>query len=64
VIAELVARGHRVSYAIPESFAPIVASVGATPVVYVSPLPDGVAGQVWSDDVVVTVSLWSPAPRL
>ncbi len=36
----------------------------ATPVVYVSPLPDGVAGQVWPDDVVATVSLWSPAPRL
>jgi MGT family glycosyltransferase len=57
VIAELVARGHRVSYAIPESFAPIVASVGATPVVHASPLPDGVAGQAWPEDVVAAVSL-------
>ncbi|MGH3973302.1 MAG: hypothetical protein ACRDS9_08250 [Pseudonocardiaceae bacterium] len=34
VITELVARGHRVSYVVPESFAQIVASTGAVPVVY------------------------------
>jgi macrolide glycosyltransferase len=57
VVAELVARGHRVSYAIPESFAPIVAAVGAVPVAHASPLPDGVAGQAWPEDVVAAVSL-------
>ncbi|MBW5485160.1 macrolide-inactivating glycosyltransferase [Streptomyces bambusae] len=39
VIRELVARGHRVSYAIPASFADTVARTGATPVVYTSTLP-------------------------
>lgn len=31
VVAELVARGHRVSYAVPAPFADTVAGVGATP---------------------------------
>ncbi|MCB5165604.1 macrolide-inactivating glycosyltransferase [Streptomyces bambusae] len=39
VIRELVTRGHRVSYAVPESFADRVAATGATPVVYRSVLP-------------------------
>ncbi len=47
VITELVARGHRVSYVVPESFTQIVASTGATPVVYRSVLPDEAAGQRW-----------------
>ena len=36
VIRELVARGHRVSYAIPASFAEKVAETGAEPVIYTS----------------------------
>ncbi|MFE4056163.1 macrolide-inactivating glycosyltransferase [Streptomyces sp. NPDC059096] len=39
VIRELVDRGHRVSYAIPEIFAEKVAVTGATPVIYTSVLP-------------------------
>ena len=40
VIAELVARGHRVTYAIPAPFAEMVAATGATPLVHTSVLPD------------------------
>ncbi|WP_064743146.1 macrolide family glycosyltransferase [Pseudonocardia spinosispora] len=50
VIAELVERGHRVSYAIPASFAEVVASTGATPVVYRTQLPDESAGEQWPTD--------------
>ncbi|MEU2560002.1 macrolide-inactivating glycosyltransferase [Streptomyces longispororuber] len=39
VIRELVARGHRVTYAIPEAFAEKVAESGAEPVLYRSTLP-------------------------
>lgn len=39
VIRELVARGHRVTYAIPGLFAEKVAATGAEPVVYTSTLP-------------------------
>ncbi len=39
VIRELVARGHRVSYAVPASFAEKVAATGAEPVIYTSTLP-------------------------
>jgi MGT family glycosyltransferase len=39
VIRELVARGHRVTYAIPPAFADQVAATGARPVLYTSTLP-------------------------
>jgi MGT family glycosyltransferase len=39
VIRELVARGHRVSYAIPAPFAERIAETGATPVIWKSSLP-------------------------
>ncbi|WP_420803431.1 macrolide-inactivating glycosyltransferase [Streptomyces naphthomycinicus] len=39
VIRELVARGHRVTYAIPPAFAEKVAATGARPVLYTSTLP-------------------------
>lgn len=39
VIRELVARGHRVTYAIPPAFAEKVAATGARPVPYISTLP-------------------------
>ncbi|MFJ3703393.1 MULTISPECIES: macrolide-inactivating glycosyltransferase [Streptomyces] len=44
VIRELVIRGHRVSYAVPASFAAKVAATGAQPVVYTSTLPTGPEG--------------------
>ncbi|RDG35447.1 macrolide-inactivating glycosyltransferase [Streptomyces corynorhini] len=39
IIRELVSRGHRVSYAIPEIFAAKVAGTGAEPVIYSTVLP-------------------------
>ncbi|MFE4176198.1 macrolide-inactivating glycosyltransferase [Streptomyces sp. NPDC056909] len=39
IIRELVARGHRVSYAIPALFAGKIAATGAEPVIYTSVLP-------------------------
>ncbi|MEU5695655.1 macrolide family glycosyltransferase [Actinosynnema sp. NPDC020468] len=39
VVAELVARGHRVTYAVPAGFAPQVAHAGAEPVAYRTVLP-------------------------
>lgn len=39
VIRELVARGHRVTYAVPPAFAEKVAATGARPVLYTSTLP-------------------------
>ncbi|MFE7130974.1 macrolide-inactivating glycosyltransferase [Streptomyces sp. NPDC057638] len=52
VIRELVARGHRVSYAIPASFADIVAETGATPVVYESLLPTGDDPDAWGTELI------------
>lgn len=50
VLAELVERGHRVTVAVPKSFAEIAASTGATPLVYVSGLPDESRGEQWPTD--------------
>ncbi|AOR31431.1 glycosyl transferase [Streptomyces fodineus] len=48
VIRELVARGHRVTYAIPPAFAEKVAATGARPVPYTSTLPGPDAGpEAW-----------------
>ncbi len=58
VIAELVARDHRVSYAIPESFAAIVASSGAIPQLYESTLPDELKGEQWPSEIVEAVTLF------
>ncbi|MER5767213.1 macrolide-inactivating glycosyltransferase [Streptomyces sp. NPDC001985] len=52
VIRELVARGHRVSYAIPASFAGRVAATGATPVVYDSVLPTEDDPDGWGTDLI------------
>ncbi|MGW0464632.1 macrolide-inactivating glycosyltransferase [Streptomyces sp. NPDC003027] len=52
VIRELVARGHRVSYAIPASFAEKVAATGATPVVYASTLPTDDAPEAWGTELI------------
>ncbi|GGT98538.1 macrolide-inactivating glycosyltransferase [Streptomyces lateritius] len=52
VIRELVARGHRVSYAIPASFAGKVAATGATPVVYTSTLPTDDDPEAWGAELI------------
>ncbi|MBT2491576.1 macrolide-inactivating glycosyltransferase [Streptomyces sp. ISL-96] len=52
VIRELVARGHRVSYAIPASFAEKVAVTGADPVVYTSTLPTEDDPEAWGTELI------------
>ncbi|WP_406054880.1 macrolide-inactivating glycosyltransferase [Streptomyces sp. NBC_01077] len=52
VIRELVARGHRVSYAIPASFADKVAETGATPVVHTSTLPTDDDPDAWGTELI------------
>ncbi|MEU7010287.1 macrolide-inactivating glycosyltransferase [Streptomyces sp. NPDC046332] len=55
VIRELVARGHRVSYAIPASFADKVAATGATPVIYTSTLPTDEDPDAWGTELIDNV---------
>ncbi|MEJ8638102.1 macrolide-inactivating glycosyltransferase [Streptomyces sp. MS2.AVA.5] len=52
VVRELVARGHRVSYAIPASYADRVAATGATPVVYPSTLPTEEEPEAWGTELI------------
>ncbi|MER7338262.1 macrolide-inactivating glycosyltransferase [Streptomyces sp. NPDC000075] len=52
VIRELVARGHRVSYAIPASFAEKIAGTGATPVIWKSVLPTEDEPEAWGTELI------------
>ncbi|MFJ6854240.1 macrolide-inactivating glycosyltransferase [Streptomyces sp. NPDC091271] len=52
VIRELVARGYRVSYAIPASFAEKVAATGAEPVIYTSVLPTEDNPEDWGTELI------------
>ncbi|MFF1558594.1 macrolide-inactivating glycosyltransferase [Streptomyces sp. NPDC058279] len=52
VIRELVARGHRVSYAIPASFADKIAETGATPVLWHSGLPTDDEPEAWGTELI------------
>lgn len=52
VIRELVARGYRVSYAIPASFAEKVATTGAEPVLYTSVLPTDDDPDAWGTELI------------
>nr|WP_156725433.1 macrolide-inactivating glycosyltransferase [Streptomyces apocyni] len=52
VIRELVARGFRVTYAIPESFADKVAAVGAEPRIWSSTLPTDDDPDAWGTELV------------
>ncbi|MFF3686398.1 macrolide-inactivating glycosyltransferase [Streptomyces sp. NPDC002187] len=52
VVRELVARGHRVSYAIPASFADRIAETGAQPVVYASTLPTDDEPEAWGTELI------------
>lgn len=57
VIAELVARGHRVRYAVPEPFLEAAASTGATPLVTTSVLPGTPGGpERWPEDPIEGMS--------
>ncbi|WP_425569570.1 macrolide family glycosyltransferase [Pseudonocardia yuanmonensis] len=58
VVAELVDRGHRVSWVIPGSFAATVAAAGATPLVVDSVVPDESAGESWPEDPVAGMSIF------
>ena len=58
VIAELVERGHQVSFAVPASFADIVATTGANPLVYASGLPDESRGQRWPSEPVAGMTVF------
>ncbi|MFC9242695.1 macrolide-inactivating glycosyltransferase [Streptomyces sp. NPDC057136] len=52
VIRELVARGYRVSYAIPAAFAEKVAATGAEPVLYTSVLPVDDDPEAWGTELI------------
>lgn len=52
VIRELVARGHRVTYAIPPAFAEKVAEVGAEPKIWHSTLPTDEEPDAWGTEVI------------
>ncbi|MET9611175.1 macrolide-inactivating glycosyltransferase [Streptomyces sp. NPDC006512] len=52
VIRELVARGHRVSYAIPAAYADTVAVTGATPVLWNSTLPTDDDPDAWGTELI------------
>ncbi|WP_041323026.1 macrolide family glycosyltransferase [Saccharomonospora viridis] len=58
VLAELVERGHRVSVVVPEPFADIAASSGATPLIVASELPDETRGERWPDGGVEAMELF------
>ncbi|KJY43170.1 glycosyl transferase [Streptomyces sp. NRRL B-1568] len=58
VVRELVARGHRVTYAIPESFADIVAATGAEPVIYDSTLPSAGDPDAWGSELIDYIELF------
>ncbi|MGW1776004.1 macrolide-inactivating glycosyltransferase [Streptomyces sp. NPDC002104] len=55
VIRELVARGHRVSYAIPAAYADKIAETGATPVVWDSTLPTEDDPEAWGTELIDTI---------
>ncbi|CAM5616386.1 macrolide-inactivating glycosyltransferase [Streptomyces avidinii] len=52
VIRELVARGHRVSYAIPAAYADKIADTGATPVIWDSTLPTEDDPDAWGTELI------------
>ncbi|WP_445397073.1 macrolide-inactivating glycosyltransferase [Streptomyces sp. LE64] len=58
VIRELVARGHRVTYAIPPAFADKVAETGAEPVEWSSILPSDEAPDAWGTELIEYLELF------
>ncbi|MBC3190505.1 glycosyl transferase [Pseudonocardia sp. C8] len=63
VMAELVARGHRVTYPVPERFADAVAATGATVLPIRTGLPDPARGEQWPDGGVAAMRLFSDEAR-
>lgn len=63
VIAELVARGHRVTYPVPERFTDAVAATGAAPLRIHTDLPDPAKGEQWPDGGVEAMRLFSDEAR-
>ncbi|ANY07873.1 macrolide family glycosyltransferase [Pseudonocardia sp. HH130630-07] len=63
VVAELVARGHRVTYPVPERFAEPVAATGAAPLRIRTDLPDPARGEQWPDGGVAAMRLFSDEAR-
>ncbi|GAA3857456.1 glycosyltransferase [Saccharothrix violaceirubra] len=62
VVVELVSRGHRVTYAVPEEFHDAVRHVGATPVPYTSSLPTG--DQEWPEEAAPAMALFLDEARV
>ena len=58
VVAELVDRGHHVSWSIPAAFVEAVAGTGATPIVVDSLVPDESSGEQWPADPVAGMSIF------
>ncbi|NKY33704.1 glycosyl transferase [Nocardia speluncae] len=63
VMAELVSRGHRVTYPIPDRFADAVASTGATVLPIHTDLPDPARGEQWPEGGVEAMRLFSNEAR-
>jgi MGT family glycosyltransferase len=69
IVADLVRRGHRVSYPTTDQFAGRVAEAGATPLVHRSTLPGGGSDLEWPSDLAAGLDLFlteavDVAPRL
>jgi len=63
VMAELVARGHRVTYPVPDRFVDAVAGTGATPLPIHTDLPDPAKGEQWPEGGVEAMRLFSDEAR-
>lgn len=63
VMAELVARGHRVTYPVPARFAGAVAATGAHPLEITTDLPDPARGEQWPDGGIPAMELFSDEAR-
>ncbi|MFD7653358.1 macrolide family glycosyltransferase [Actinosynnema sp. NPDC059797] len=61
VVTELVARGHRVTYAVDPGFADVVERAGATPVVHPTTLPTG--DREWPTDLAEAMHLFLTEAR-
>ncbi len=58
LVAELVERGHRVTFATTREFARQVADAGATPVLYETTLPSAENQRRWPEDQTITVRMF------
>lgn len=63
VMAELVARGHRVTYPVPDRFADAVAATGATVLPITTDLADPARGEQWPESGIEVMRLFSDEAR-